>query len=250
MTTYTVTEGDDFDSIAKANSFFDYQTVYKQGSNKTNWPNPNMLVAGGTVDIPDKEVKKADLKLDATVKVVIVKKKTKFRVVLVDSSFASFTIDSCGTTIGINYTQKPNAKGLLDLADIDPAIKDGKITATRTVAPAPAAPVTPAAAVNPKAYPIVIVPADFKDTVAKAEAPSPLEWTLKIGSLEPHTTIRGVLQRLVNLGFGAPVQTTEDATTARMVSAYQLNIQAKTKGQETGKIADIRDDVKHRHDTI
>jgi hypothetical protein len=250
MPSYTVAEGDCFDSIAKANTFFDYQTIYKSGNNKTTWPNPNMLVIGGAVNIPVKEVKKVDLKLDKTVNAVVKRRKTRLRIVTTDSSFKALKIDTCRTTVSVEFAQKPDGTGLLELSDIDPSIKDGAMLLNLTASPKPVAPVPAAPAVDPKAYPIAIVSSDFVDKGPKAEDHTKVEWTLKIGQLEPHTTVRGVLQRLINLGFGCPAQTSEDDKTSRAVKAYQLNIQMKKKGQETGLVADIRDDIKKRHDKL
>lgn len=250
MGTYTVVDGDDFDSIAKAKTFFDYQTIYKSGKNTTNWPNPNMLVAGGTVDIPEKKVKKVDLKLDKAVKVAVVRRKTRLRMVLLDAALKPLKPNTCNTTVGVAFAQKPDGKGLLELADIDPSVKSGSLAVTLPAPAAPAAaPAGAAPAVDPTAYPIVIVPGDFDNTYLMIDDPTQMNWTLSIGQLEPHTTVRGVLQRLVNLGFTVPVQTTEDDKTGAVVKAYQLNIQSVAKGKETGVVADIRDDIRKRHDT-
>jgi len=249
MPDYTVTEGDCFASIAKDNGFYDYQTVYKNGKNATNWPNPNMLVAGGKVDIPAKKVKKLGLILDAVVKVFVDREKTRLWMVLVDSAFNPIKASSCKTTVDIIYPKRPSKKGLLELSDIDPSVKGGTLVLTPAVPPPPkksAKPATP----DPNAYPIPIIEKDFKDKDPKAEECAKVEWTLKIGQLEPHTTVRGVLQRLVNLGFGCPVQTSEDDKTSTAVKAYQLNAQLKKKGQETGKVADIRADIQKRHDQL
>jgi hypothetical protein len=250
MPDYTVTAGDCFDSIAKDNSFYNYQTVYKNGNNATNWPNPNMLVAGGKVDVPDKNVKKVDLTLDGTVQVVVDRKKTRLRIVLVDSAFNPIKAASCKATLDIEYPKPPEANGLLELSDINPLVKDGTLVLTPAVPPPPTASAKPATTPDPNAYPVPIVEKDFTDKDPKAGDRAKLEWTLKIGQLEPHTTVRGVLQRLVNLGFGCPAQTVEDDKTSAAVKAYQLNIQLKKKGQETGKAADIGSDIQKRHDQL
>jgi hypothetical protein len=171
------------------------------------------------------------------------------RIVAVDADFKAIKVDACKATIDIEYPKKPEANGLLELTDIDPAINDGSLVLTPAVPPPPAAPAA-AAKPDPKAYPIVIVEKDFQDKDPEAAKLAAVEWTLKIGQLEPQTTIRGVLQRLVNLGFACPVQTNEDANTKRAVSAYQLNVQGKKKGGETGVAADIRDHIKGKHDQL
>jgi hypothetical protein len=250
MPPHTVATGDCFDSIAKANKFYNYRTIYDSGSNATNWPNANQLVVGGTVDIPVKSTKMFDLLLDGVVRAVLDRKNTKMRIVAVDADFKAVKVDACKATIDIEYPKKPEANGLLALTDIDPAINDGCLVLTPAVPKPPpakgAAPPKP----DPKAYPIAIVEKDFQDKDPEAQKLAAVEWTLKIGQLEPYTSIRGVLQRLVNLGFDCPVQTNEDAKTAKAVSAYQLNVQGKNKGDETGVVADIRDHIKDKHDKL
>jgi N-acetyl-anhydromuramyl-L-alanine amidase AmpD len=104
--------------------------------------------------------------------------------------------------------------------------------------------------VDPKAYPIKILADDFTDKNPDPEDQSKVKWTLKIGHLEPHTTIRGITQRLANYGFHCPIVKVEDDKTKAAVSAYQVVLKLKKKGEETGKIADIRDDIKKRHDQL
>jgi hypothetical protein len=250
MPSYTVAAGDCFDSIAKANTFYNYRTIYDTGTNATDWPNANQLVVGGTVNIPVKSTKKFDLLLDGIVKAVLTRKNTKMRIVAVDSDFNPIKVDACKATIDIEYPKKPEANGLLDLANIDPAINDGNLVLTPAVPKPPKASSAPAPKPDPKAYPIVIVEKDFQDKDPDAQKLAAVEWTLKIGQLEPYTTIRGVLQRLVNLGFTCPVQTNEDANSAKAVSAYQLNVQGKKQGEQTGVVADIRNDIKTKHDQL
>jgi hypothetical protein len=251
MPPYTVAAGDCFDSIAKANKFYNYRTIYDTGTNATDWPNANQLVVGGAVNIPVKSTKMFDLLLDGVVRAVLTRKKTKMRIVAVDADFNPIKVDACKATIDIEYPKKPEANGLLDLADVDPAINDGSLVLTPAVSKPPKATgAAPAPKPDPKAYPIAIVERDFQDKDPEAEKLAAVEWTLKIGQLEPHTTIRGVLQRLVNLGFTCAVQTNEDANTAKAVSAYQLNIQGKKQGEQTGLVADIRGDIKAKHDQL
>ena len=87
MPNHAVVPGDCFNSIAKSEGFYNYLTVYNQGTNRTNFPNPNMLEEGTTVDVPDKKPKKAPLNLDAKTGFVVDRQKTKFRVVLLDTDF-------------------------------------------------------------------------------------------------------------------------------------------------------------------
>jgi hypothetical protein len=250
MPNYTVKPGDCFNSIAKDKGFFNYQTVYKNGQNAKTWPNPNMLEEGGTVDVPDKTIKKVAVKLDSETKFLLDRRKTRLRLVLVDANLKPLKLLTCVVTVGAVWNKMPNSKGLLELPDIDPTIKTGTLKVTLDLpAPTPAAP-PPAPVPNPNAYPPQIVTAAFEDPVPTLDAAKNIGWVLNVGFLEQKTAIRGVLQRMVNLGFGCPVAKIEDDKTKLAISAYQLFFKLKKKGQETGAAADIRSDIAKRHDTL
>ena len=103
--------------------------------------------------------------------------------------------------------------------------------------------------IPPTAHALIVVK-DFKDKDPDPNDFSKVEWTLEVGHLEPHTVIRGVTQRLYNLGFNCPVVKVEDDKTKAAVNAYQLAFKLKKIGQETGKIADIQADIATRHDKL
>jgi hypothetical protein len=248
-TNHTVKPGDCFNSIAKEHGFFNYRSVYTHGQNAKNWPNANTLEEGKTVEVPDKKQKKIPLKIDAQNNFVLDRRKTRLRVVLLDAELKPLNLKTCKTHLDIDYTKLPAKTGLLELTDIDPETTDATITVKIDVPPPPVGMPAPAP-VDPKKYPMAIAPEDFADKNPDPEDQTQVEWTLNVGSLEAHGTCRGITHRLVNLGFHcAPVKVEDDDTKAA-VNAYQLYIQTKAKGSETGKIADVRDDVKTRHDKL
>src|SRR5688572_4466199 len=246
MPTYTVKPGDCFNSIAKANGFFNYRTVYNHSNNATKWTNANTLEEGKTVEIPDKKPKKVALKIDSQNKFAVDRRKTRFRVMLLDAELKPLEVKTCKTHLDVDYKKLPK-KGLIELDDINPETTDATITVKLKV-PEPPVGMPAPAKVDPKKYPIAIAPEQFADKNPKPEDQSEVEWTLQVGFLETHTACRGVIQRLVNLGFHSAPSTSENDDTKAAVSAYQLYIQNKAKGSETGKIADVRDDVRSRHD--
>ena len=204
MAPHVVTPGDCLNSIAKDQGFFNYQTVYKHGQNTTNFPNPNMLEEGKSVEIPDKTPKKIALTLDQEKKFLLDRQKTNFRATLVDFELKPLKLKSCDSTIGVKHKKKPAADGLLELTDIDPTEKGGSIVVEVDI-PKPKPAKESKQAVDEEAYPLAIIVKDFKDKDPDPNDFSKVEWTLEIGHLEPHTLVRGVTQRLYNLGFNCPV---------------------------------------------
>ena len=245
---HKVQPGDCLNSIAKENGFFNYLTVYKHGANKKNFPNPNTLEEGKQVEVPDKKTKKAPLKLDKETKFLLDRRKTRLRLVVLDADFKVPKLKSCKVSVGVESTKLPDKKGLVEIPDLEPNFINGTMEVELDVPPPPSPP-APAAA-NPKAYPLVIVEKDFLDKNPDPAKQTKVEWALHIGFLEPHTTIRGVTHRLRNYGYFTPIVQAEDDKTKAAVNAYQLSLGLKKKGAETGAIADIRDDIRKRHDRL
>ena len=74
MSDKSVSPGDCFASIAKANGFFNYRTLYDHADNaalKAKRINPNQLVEDDVVRVPDKRQKWLPLQLDGTKKYVL-----------------------------------------------------------------------------------------------------------------------------------------------------------------------------------
>jgi len=247
MPDVTSAAGDCFNRIAKNNGFFNYLTVYNYDDNAANFPNPNQLVLGSTVKVPDKRMKAFDVKLDAETKFKIIREKCKLRVKVCKADLSAATTSSVQLTIGAKSSKAANS-GLLEIADID--ANETAATLVVKLADLPAyqkAPPTPAAVANQ--YPPRVVPEDFDDPatvwVRKGET---VTWNLEVGSLEPHTVTRGVLQRLHNLGFSCPIQTAEDDDTRVAVRTYRRAVENLDPPGDTSAVADIQDNIKGRHD--
>jgi hypothetical protein len=255
MAKHTVAPGDCFSSLAKANNFFDYLTLYNHASNaalKANRPNPNQLEEGDSVEIPDKKVKKVPCASNKEHKFVVVRTKTKLRLVVFDARDKALTLTKCDLEAGARKQKTlPNASGLVEM-EIDPVSTAGKLTATWAAPKAKPAPkaAKAAAAASPPPYPAPIVAENFEDDNPKIAHETTASWTLHIGSMEPLATIRGCLRRLENLGYTAPDVKAEDAKTETVVKSYQRKNKLGTKGSESGKVADVRADLETRHDKL
>ena len=249
MADHPVSPGDCFASIAQANNFYNYLTLYNHADNaalQVLRPNPNQLVEGDVVKVPDKQQKTVTLVLDGTKTFVVIRRKTKLRLVVTDSTKTALAPSTCSLTVGsANKNTPPGGQGLLEL-DIDPEETRGALKMSFPALPAAgAAPADPAAA-DPPANPPVILPSQFRDPAAPPQTGAyKVKWDLSIGSLEPKQAIRGTLQRLNNLTYPAPVQQAEDDETRKSVKGYQAMKRAAAK---TGNVADIRDDLATFHD--
>ncbi|HWB83565.1 MAG TPA: hypothetical protein VG675_05470 [Bryobacteraceae bacterium] len=247
MPNVTTAAGDCFNSIAKAQGFFNYLTVYNHSDNATNFPNPNCLEEGSTVKVPEKQMKAFVLTLDAENKFKIIRKKTKLKVKVCKANVAQQPGMS-KVTLDIGGKKATATTGVLDIDDIDASISTATLTVVLSDPPAYAAPPAPSAG-TANQYPDPILAADFDDpkTVWPKKGET-ITWNLQVGSLEPHTVIRGVLQRLENLGFTCPVQKTENAATRRAVKTYRRAVENKVAPNDTDAVADIRAHIKARHD--
>jgi hypothetical protein len=127
--------------------------------------------------------------------------------------------------------------GKISIADFPWNANDGALEITLPKQPA----VEPVAAGGQAAdYPPAIKPADFLDEAPKA-LDNKVQWTLAIADLEQGDNDQGVAARLQNLGFSAG-----DEKTERAVKAYQRLYMNVKEG--SGTPADIKDDIKPRHD--
>ena len=255
MATHTVVPGDCFSSLAKANNFFDYLTLYNHGSNsalKAKRPNPNQLEEGDSVEIPDKKIKKAPCVSNKEHKFVVVRTKTKLRLVIMDAKDKALKLKKCSFEVGVRkQSTLPDGSGLVEI-EIDPVATTGKLIATWAAPAAKAAPkaAKAAAPASPPPYPAPIAAVDFEDTTPKITHETTATWTLHVGRMEPLDTVRGCLRRLANLGYTAPDVKVEDAKTALVVKAYQRKNSLGTKGSESGVVSDVRADLETRHDKL
>jgi cell division septation protein DedD len=256
MAKHTVVPGDCFSSLAKANGFADYLTLYNDGGNgalKGSRPNPNQLAEGDAVEIPAKKPKEFSVSTGKVHKFVVGKTKTMLRLVLLDAVDKALKVKTCLLDVGgKKQATLPGGNGLVEM-EVDAVATGGTLAVTWDAPPPPPAAPAPAPppAASPPPYPAPIVAADFEDkpdpTVTNEPAAT---WTLQVGYMEPAAVVRGCLRRLANLGYGASDVQVEDAQTAAVVKAYQRKNGLGTKGSESGAIADVRSDLEKRHDKL
>ncbi|HWC97026.1 MAG TPA: hypothetical protein VG456_09760, partial [Candidatus Sulfopaludibacter sp.] len=225
MANHRVTPGDCFASIARANNFFNYLTLYNHAANtalRMLRTNPNQLQEGDDVTIPPKQQKTINLTLDASKRFRVDLRITKLRLVLTNKDRAALAPSACTVTVGsANSAALPGAQGLVEL-EIEPEETRGNLRMTFPALPAFGAPPADPAAVNPPAHPPTIMPSEFRDPAAKLQTEAlTVKLDLSIGALEPKESLRGSLQRLNNLTYPTPVQQAEDDETRKSVKCYQ-----------------------------
>ncbi|MBX3636402.1 MAG: LysM peptidoglycan-binding domain-containing protein [Rubrivivax sp.] len=250
MAQHTVKAGDCFASIAKANGYHDYRTLYAHNVNtaiRMLRANPNMLVPGDVVDVPAKRIKRVALKLDGTTVLLIKRCRTHLKLHLTTAGRQPYTVEACSFDAGGKRLATPPAgNGLLELSDIDAAASTGTLEVRLAALPAApaAAPAVPPP--DPPAHPPAIDEAGFTDRSPELDADAVrVRWSLRLGALEPHDTVRGVLQRLHNLGVSTPVVTAENDATERAVKAWQA---AQRQDPRSGAVVDVRVGVEALHD--
>lgn len=169
--TYTVQKGDCFESIAKRFGFGDYKVIYNHAQNaalKLKRPNPNLLVQGDRVFIPDKELKEESCATEQRHKFQITTKKVKLRIVVKDDKGVFFGDKKYELKIGERLIKgSTDSRGFIE-KEIPAGEKSGQLK---------------------------VFTEDEKLKV--------LTWNLGIGHLNPVDNDEGVQGRLKNLGFYA-----------------------------------------------
>lgn len=258
MAVHVAKPGDCFDSLAKENGFYNYKTLYDHGDNATlkgARPNPNQLAEGDNVNIPDKTPKKVALDLDKEKKFVVDRKKTKVRVKLMSSQDKMLAVSECTFTVGSFTKSGQPAEGLIE-GEIDPTVKTGSlkfkplILKKPTVPPKPTPPSTAPAPEFPP-HPPKLVEDEFTDEKPTFDTtPLEFEYELKVGSMEPHTEVRGSLQRLNNLGCklkDPEAKTATDDETKVVIKSYQ---RFKGTKDPSGNLDDVKGTLEAAQDKI
>jgi hypothetical protein len=250
MADYTVKSGDCFSSIAARNGFYKYSTLYQHADNTATRvlrANPNMLVPGDVVSIPAKRAKKVAALLDGTTKLLIDRCPTHLVAYVGRLDKATYTLTSCQLQGGgRNMAALPDGNGKVEIKDIDASATSGSLQIEIPALPAAPPPAAAALLVTPPPHPPVVVPEDFNDPAPDFDVDVVrVRWTLKLGQLEPHDTVRGVLQRLVNLGYDTPVVEVEYDKTRSFVKHYQA---FGGTAAPSGNVADVRASVEALHD--
>ena len=254
----TVAEGVCFSSLAAKAGFGTHTPVYQDGANselRKSRPNPNMLVPGDAVTVPDPRAKEIAVPTDSEHKFVVKLLQVKLRITILDVDDKPVGGKPYRLLINgekIDGTLPKNGR-------IEHVIAPDVTSAELTIdpdAPPPAEPAPPAAAAPPPAspdpppYPAPIDVAAYKDKIDPAYVGTklrPVSFSLAIGSLPSHNEVIGVQARLTNLGFDCRGEwgAAKEGTTAA-VKAYQH----KYGGGDSGVPADIQDAIRDRHDKV
>jgi hypothetical protein len=254
----SVKPGDCFISLAASNDFHNYHTLYAHAGNasiKSRRPNPNMLAEGDLVEVPPKRTKEVDISLGQETKFIIDHQVTRLRVAIKDIEGKLPAIVEFKLQVGdVVISDKPTEGGLVEM-EIPPVAVGGtlKLKVRRGEKPKPStAEVRDSGSKQSiPPYPPAIAAKDFIDPALKeVDEMVDIEYTLKIGFLEPHTQVRGGLQRLNNLGCRLPnpsATEAKDTATQLVVKSYQ---KFKGKPSLSGDISDLLLDLEAWHDKV
>ena len=178
---YTVQQGDYLSSIAKAFGFSDYQTIWNHANNaalKQQRQNPNVLLPGDVVFVPDLELREESSPTDNKHTFVKKGKGLKLRLTLLDQYEEPIANAACSLTLGSNTAQvTTDGAGKIE-QDLAPDVHDG-----------------------------ILVIQDSQTPFNNRQI------AIKIGDLDPVDAVSGQVARLNNLGYwaGDPDQPDEDA---------------------------------------
>jgi N-acetylmuramoyl-L-alanine amidase len=168
---YTVEQGDHLSKIAKDNGFTDYTVIWDHPNNadlKKQRQNPNILLPGDQLFIPDMEQKQESGSADKKHTFTVDKKTLKLRLVLEDSYEKPIAGAQCALLIdGQIYQLTTDGNGKLE-QEIPLDAKEGTLTIRGDQTP----------------FANDIIP-------------------IKIGHLDPIDELSGQIARLNNLGYSA-----------------------------------------------
>ncbi len=191
MPYHTVAPGDCLSSIAAQYGFADYRTIYDDGANaelRRARPDPNVLLPGDRVFIPERDETPQDCPTDAHHRFVVRRKTTRLRLVLKDRdgpwANRRFKLGIEGEPVIEGST---DGNGLID-QPIPADASEADLEVQRT---------------------------------AQADSGF-LRWHLQLGFLDPHDRVSGAQARLNNLGyFCGPVDGIVGPRTERALRQFQ-----------------------------
>lgn len=244
-----VGEGDCISSIAFTYGLTEWKKLYNHQEQKfkDSRKNPNSLVIGDQVKVPQGAELSDSKSTGSKVKITVAKSKTvRLRLVVIDSMGNAikdkpYTLKwavgvlSWGTKSG-----KTNSQGLIE-ADIPPNSRIAELKLDLT-SPPPAVAAGPAPVNDPKRYPPLIQPDDFCKTGENQKREYVYEWKLSVGSLPSESTDNGIIARLDNLGYVC--------VGGELISDVVKTFQKNNKLNITGNLADVRNSVCANHDII
>jgi hypothetical protein len=189
-TTHTVVQGEYLSQIADRYGFQSYKTIWNDPGNatlKAQRQNPNVLLPGDQLVIPDKTTKDQSVAANARHEFVAPSEKLTLRLVVHDES---------GKPVA-------NAKCRLDVdSDSFNLVTDGQGQVEK---------------------PIPDDTTTGRLVLTRADPPLQLDLPIDVGSLDPLDTVTGQIGRLNNLGYDAGVvqQPADDAAQQQFESAVE-----------------------------
>jgi len=213
--TYTVKKNDCFASISKKFGFADYKIIYNHAQNaelKRKRPNPNLLVEGDKVFIPDKNLGEEACSTEQLHNFVLKRPKVKLRIVVKDDQ---------GKHIADKKYELKIGEKMLEGSTDGQGFIEKEIPAETTRAQ------------------LKVFTGDEKLKV--------LSWDLSVGELEPSETNLGVQARLHNLGFyyGRLDGKVDTQQSKSSIETYQ----GKNTMTKTGNVDDaLRNKLRDSHD--
>jgi hypothetical protein len=190
---HTVVQGECLSSIATAEGFRDWHTIYNDPANadfRTLRPNPNLLFPGDIIVIPDKTPSSLGASTGQPATFTVKSNRVLLRLRLADTAAPNYRLSVDGKVT----TGTVDSSGIVE-ADLSPSATDGTLTTW---------------------------PDGFDSPEDAGDAA--VTWSLQIGSLDPATEISGVQARLANLGY-APggIDGIDGPRTQSAVKAFQAD---------------------------
>jgi hypothetical protein len=196
---YTVGQGDCMSSIAYENGFF-WKTLWQHPSNaalKALRKNPNVLMTGDIVHIPDLTVRQEPGATEATHKFMLKGVPEKLHMRLLD----------------YNHNPRPNLDYVIV---IDGAAQRGKTDANGAITQS-----IPPNAMTGKLTFAAPAPVDLNGKPIPGK-PKNMVLILQLGNLNPITEVSGLKARLANLGlYRGTIDENLDGATQQAISAFQ-----------------------------
>jgi hypothetical protein len=211
---YTVQQGDCLSSIAEEHYFGDWRTIYNHPNNdgfRALRPNPNIIFPGDEIYIPDLNGKDHSAPTDKTHRFVLKLKPTYLRI--------RVTAGGSKPLSGCNYQLKIASLKLSGSIGSDGLIEQ-RIPATARAG---------------------------RLTVQFGNSPAEsFTWDLKIGHLDPATTVSGAQARLNNLAFHVGAVDgifgpKSEATLREFQQTYGLPVTGNLDGATRSKLNEVHD---------
>lgn len=223
---YSVKEGESVNSIAVQHGF-DWHTLWNRSENATlkqNRKDPDTLLAGDVLHIPDRGVKEVSKSSNAHYKFKVKGRPAKFKLILLkDPDPSKDKLERVEKSDPWKYVEKPypgiKGKPFKDVSYR--LLADGKLVKQGTTG----ASGTIETKLSPTATDGILVLFPGKPEERSIE--------LNFRHMDPLETTQGVCKRLNNLGCGCPVDSTVTSPVAQAIRQFQTNEKLTADGQLT-----------------